>query len=116
DRLGTLSPEETRSLLLSLERGTLRLTQLIDNLLESVRIESGRVSIRRQQVPLDEVVEEAVATTGHLFAQRRQEIVIDLPYPLPAVEGDAPRLAQVFVNLLANAHKFAPEGSTVRVG
>lgn len=116
DRLSDLSVEETRTLLLSLERGTMRLTQLIDNLLESVRIESGRLSIRRQPLALDEVLEEAIEMTSHLFAQRRQEIVVDLPYPLPLVDGDAPRLTQVFVNLLANANKFAPEGSAIRIG
>jgi K+-sensing histidine kinase KdpD len=116
DRLGSLTADETRTLLLSLERGTMRLTQLIDNLLESVRIESGRLSIRKQPLALDEVVEEAVAMTSHLLAQRRQEIDVDLPYPLPAVVGDAPRLTQVFVNLLANAHKFAPEGTRIRIG
>ena len=41
------------------ERGTLRLTRLIDNLLESVRIESGQLGIRRQSVVLAEVVEDA---------------------------------------------------------
>ncbi|HEV2853460.1 MAG TPA: ATP-binding protein [Thermoanaerobaculia bacterium] len=107
---------ETRSLVLSLERGSLRLTQLIDNLLESVRIESGQDSIRSRPVALDEVIEEAVEMTGPLLAQRGQSIEVDLPYPLPAVRGDAPRLTQVFVNLLANANKFAPAGSAVRVG
>ncbi|HEX4966420.1 MAG TPA: ATP-binding protein [Thermoanaerobaculia bacterium] len=107
---------ETRDLVLSLERGSLRLTQLIDNLLESVRIESGQSSIRSRPVPLDEVIEEAVEMTAPLLAQRGQSIEVDLPYPLPAVWGDAPRLTQVFVNLLANAQKFAPTGSTVHVG
>jgi signal transduction histidine kinase len=107
---------ETRDLVLSLERGSLRLTQLIDNLLESVRIESGQDSIRSRPVALDEVIEEAVEMTAPLLAQRGQSIELDLPYPLPMVEGDAPRLIQVFVNLLANAQKFGPTGSTVRVG
>ena len=106
----------THDLVLALERGSLRLTQLIDNLLESVRIESGQDSIRSRPVALDEVVEEAVEMTAPLLAQRRQAVEIDLPYPLPAVRGDAPRLTQVFVNLLANANKFAPAGSVVRVG
>jgi signal transduction histidine kinase len=106
----------TRNLVLSLERGSLRLTQLIDNLLESVRIESGQDSIRSRPVALDEVVEEAVEMTAPLLAQRGQEIEVELPYPLPAVRGDAPRLTQVFVNLLANAQKFSPPGSAVRVG
>ena len=114
------SPEgldpETRDLVLSLERGSLRLTQLIDNLLESVRIESGQDSIRSRPVALDEVIEEAVEMTAPLLAQRGQSIEVDLPYPFPSIPGDAPRLTQVFVNLLANANKFAPAGSTVRVG
>jgi signal transduction histidine kinase len=103
-------------LVLSLERGSLRLTQLIDNLLESVRIESGQDSIRNRAVALDEVVEEAIEMTAPLLAQRGQSVEVDLPYPLPPVRGDAPRLTQVFVNLLANANKFAPNGSVVRVG
>ena len=107
---------EAADLVTSLERGSLRLAQLVDNLLESVRIESGQDGIRRRPVALDEVVEEAVELTRPLLAQRGQTIEVDLPYPLPPVEGDAPRLIQVFVNLLANANKYAPAGSAVRVG
>ncbi|MEA2604727.1 MAG: hypothetical protein QOF89_5719 [Acidobacteriota bacterium] len=107
---------ETGSLVLSLERGSLRLTQLIDNLLESVRIESGQDGIRSRPVALDEVIEEAVEMTAPLLAQRGQTIEVDLPYPLPPLRGDAPRLIQVFVNLLANANKFAPPESVVHVG
>ena len=106
----------TRRLVLSLERGSLRLTQLVDNLLESVRIEAGHASLRRSPVALDEVVEEAMEMTAPLLAQRGQRLEVDLPYPLPEVEGDAPRLTQVFVNLLANAQKFAPADSLVRIG
>ncbi|HKV07976.1 MAG TPA: HAMP domain-containing protein, partial [Thermoanaerobaculia bacterium] len=104
---------EAAELVLSLERGSLRLTQLIDNLLESVRVESGQGSIRLRPVALDEVVEEAVEMVRPLLAQRGQTVEVDLPYPLPAVEGDAQRLVQVFVNLLANANKYAPAFSTV---
>jgi signal transduction histidine kinase/HAMP domain-containing protein len=107
---------QTRRLVLSLERGSLRLTQLVDNLLESVRIEAGHASIRRGRVALDEVVEEAVEMTAPLLAQRDQHLEVDLPYPLPEVDGDGPRLTQVFVNLLANAQKFAPADSLVRIG
>jgi signal transduction histidine kinase len=51
-----------------------------------------------------------------LLAQRRQTLSIVLPPSLPSVSGDAPRLTQVFVNLLANASKFAPETSVIEVG
>lgn len=105
-----------RELVRSLERGTLRLTQLVDNLLESVRLEAGEMGIRRGAVALDEVVEQAVEMTSPLIDQRGQRLEVDLPYPLPAVAGDAPRLTQALVNLLANANKFAPAESTIRVG
>jgi len=114
--LSRLQPHELRELVQSLERGTLRLTRLIDNLLESVRIESGQLGIRRQSVPLSEVVEDAQALVQSLLAQRRQKLEVLLPEDLPPIEGDKPRLTQVFVNLLANANKFAPEDTTVRIG
>jgi signal transduction histidine kinase len=116
DRLGEGDNPDVVALVLSLERGTLRLAQLIDNLLESVRIEGGQDSIRRRPVALDEVVQEAAALTGPLIEQRRQRLLVELPYPLPPVTGDATRLVQVFVNLLANANKFAPAGSAISVG
>jgi PAS domain S-box-containing protein len=116
DQLPELTTGEIGGLVVSLQRGTLRLTQLIDNLLESVRIEAGQHSIRRQPVALDEVMEQALELTRPLLDQRQQAVIVELPYPLPAIPGDGPRLTQVFVNLLANANKFAPAGSTIHVG
>jgi len=112
----TLQPAQQKELVLSLERGTLRLTRLIDNLLESVRIESGQLGIRHQSVDLAEVVEDAQALVKSLLTLRRQTLEVSLPEDLPLIEGDKHRLTQVFVNLLANANKFAPEGSTVHIG
>ena len=107
---------QQKELVTSLERGTLRLTQLIDNLLESVRIESGQLAIRQQSVALPEVVDDARSLIGALLTQRRQTLDVSLPEDLPQVSGDKTRLTQVFVNLLANANKFAPEDSVVRIG
>lgn len=114
--LTNMSREQQMELVLSLERGTLRLTQLIDNLLESVRIESGQLGIRRQSVNLAEVVEDARALIGSLLVLRNQTLESTIPEELPNIEGDATRLTQVFVNLIANASKFAPEGTVIRVG
>ena len=100
----------------SLQRGTLRLTRLIDNLLESVRIESGQLGIRQQSIHLGDVVSDATDLIGSLLPQRGQWLEVNVPEDLPPITGDAPRLVQVFVNLLANANKFGPEGSVIRVG
>jgi signal transduction histidine kinase len=114
--LDSMPKDEQKELVLSLERGTVRLTRLIDNLLESVRIESGQLTIRHQSVSIAEVVDDAVALIGALLNQRHQQLQLDIPEDLPSVDGDGPRLTQVLVNLLANASKFAPEHSPIRVG
>ena len=114
ERLGESDPE-LAALAASAEGGTLRLRRLIDNLLESIRIESGQLAIRRLELHLDEVIEEAGDMTRPLLAQREQVLDLVLPYPLPELRGDPQRLVQVFVNLFSNASKFAPRGSTIRV-
>lgn len=116
ERLPEEGAEEMRTLIGSLERGTLRLTQLVDNLLESVRIDAGEDSIRRRPLHLDEVVEEAVEMASPIIAQREQTLEVDLPYPLPPIVGDRQRLTQVMVNLLGNASKFAPPSTAIRIG
>jgi signal transduction histidine kinase len=118
DGLGAMRPEAQRELLGGIERGVLRLMRLIDNLLESVRIEAGQLTIRQQPVDLREVAEDARELMAPLLRQRALELQVALEGcgPEAIVRGDSQRLSQVFVNLLANAAKFAPEASTIRIG
>jgi signal transduction histidine kinase len=116
DGLADMPRDQLEELVESLRRGTLRLTRLIDNLLESVRIESGQLAIRRHPVDLAQVVEDAQELVAGLIAQRRQSLQVELPGDLPVIEGDAQRLTQVVTNLLANANKFGPDGSTITLG
>ena len=113
--LKTQPPEKLEELVLSLERGTLRLTRLIDNLLESVRIEAGQLDVRRQSIELADIIDDARALIEALLRQRRQTLEVSVPEDL-GLQGDAMRLTQVFTNLIANASKFAPEGTAIRVG
>lgn len=115
DGLKTSPPEKLEELVLSLERGTLRLTRLIDNLLESVRIEAGQLDVRRQSIEFADVVDDARGLVEALLLQRGQALEVEVAENLE-LQGDATRLTQVFVNLIANASKFAPEGTPVRVG
>jgi K+-sensing histidine kinase KdpD len=115
DGLGTMSASAQHQLVSSVERGAQRLTWLIDNLLESVRIESGQLSIRRHRVVLDDVVSDARDLIGSLIEQRNQHLAVAPLDDLPVIHGDRQRLAQVMVNLLANASKFAPSQSVIRI-
>ena len=116
DGLSDMPAEAQRELLANVERGVLRLMRLIDNLLESVRIEAGQNSIRQQPVDLAEVIADARDLIEPLLRQRLLSIELEQSGIGVIVRGDAQRLGQVFVNLIANAAKFAPEGSTIRIG
>lgn len=94
-------------------RGVLRLSQLVENLLDSVRLDSGEMRLRRERIDLPVVVRDALALMQPLLDQRDQQIVSLLPSTERVVIGDAQRLVQVVVNLLANANKFAPDQSRV---
>jgi signal transduction histidine kinase/HAMP domain-containing protein len=116
DGLKDMPREAQQELLSNVERGVLRLMRLIDNLLESVRIEAGQDTIRQQPVDLLDVVVDARELIAPLLRQRQLSVSIDDSGIGAIVRGDAQRLGQVFVNLLSNAAKFAPEGSTIRLG
>jgi signal transduction histidine kinase len=115
DGLGKMTAKQQRELVASLERGAQRLAWLIDNLLESVRIESGQLAIRCQDVVLNDVVQAARELIEPLIAQRGQRLEVRSVDLLPAVRGDHQRLVQVVVNLLANASKFGPPDSIIRL-
>ena len=93
-------------------RGALRLSQLVENLLDSVRIESGEMRLRRQPVDLAQVIADATELMQPLIDQRDQRVVLDVPAG-PSLMGDTQRLFSVLVNLLANANKFAPDQTSI---
>jgi two-component system, OmpR family, sensor histidine kinase KdpD len=88
-----------------------RMSTLVSNLLDMARIESGEVTLNLQWQPLEEVVGAALdAARGML---QRHRIEVHIPRDLPLVKFDAVLIERVLVNLLENASKYTPAGSTV---
>ncbi|OJT21304.1 histidine kinase [Archangium sp. Cb G35] len=109
-------PERERTLkaLRSMARQTDRLTRLVDDLLDTSRIQAGRFELERAPLDLLPLVREVIER----FELRGNEgLRFVLEAPTQAVEGiwDGPRLEQVITNLLANAVRYSPQGGTVRV-
>jgi two-component system, OmpR family, sensor histidine kinase KdpD len=90
-----------------------RMSALVSNLLDMARIESGGVKLNLEWQPLEEVVGTALDATRSILKQHHVEI--RLPRDLPLVRFDALLIERVLVNLLENAAKYTPAGSTVIV-
>ena len=99
----------------SLREAALRMNALVNNLLDMARLESGRIALNLQWQPLEEVVGSALRSLGGLFAGRHP-IKVALPADLPLLQFDAVLIERVLANLLENAAKYTPPGSTIRVG
>ncbi len=90
----------------------LRMNALVNNLLDMARLQAGEVRLNRQWQPLEEVVGSAVGSLGALLSGH--SLRIELPRELPLVEIDAVLFERVLVNLLENAAKYTPQGSSIR--
>jgi two-component system sensor histidine kinase KdpD len=90
-----------------------RMSTLVSNLLDMARIESGDVKLNLEWQSLEEVVGAALTASRAMLKQHT--IVVHLPRDLPLVRFDALLIERVLVNLLENASKYTPAGSTVSV-
>jgi two-component system phosphate regulon sensor histidine kinase PhoR len=91
------------------------LTQLVQELLELSRIESGKVPLRLTATAVEEVVLLPVERLRAQAERNNLTLTMDIPPDLPPVLADASRIQQVIGNLVHNAVKFTPEGGKVEV-
>ena len=89
------------------------MSELISNVLDLMRFESGHVPLRRQWETIDDLVGLALSRVESRLGSR--PVSVELPADLPPVHVDAVLFTQVVVNLLENAAKHTPDGTPVRV-
>src|SRR3546814_23768 len=86
-----------------------RLTRLINQILDLAKMEAGSIDWEMRQLDPRAVIEEAIAVTSALFADKAARLEVRVAASLPQVYADRDRLIQVLVNLLSNAAKFCDE-------
>lgn len=91
------------------------LLDVINDILDLTRAETGKLSVTFSSVSLAKIVEKALRIVAGNAYQRKIDIYTDLPEKLPKIIADPVRLVQILLNLLSNAIKFSPEGSKVTV-
>lgn len=91
------------------------LSQLIEDILDLSRIESGRWKLKKEPVNLAVLAQDTAVRLKPKAGNQGVSLTVDAPADLPMVPGDAHRLAQVLINLVDNALKYTPAGGAVTV-
>jgi len=108
-KLGTL-PEEAGKRLEKINKHSDELVQIINDLLDLARIESGKVELRLELINLKNLVEEVADLLAMQFRDKQIEFSLDAPDDIPAIAADYNQLKRVFINLINNAVKYTSQG------
>jgi len=112
-----VDPEQRMDFLRVINKECRRLIRMINDLLDFAKIEAGRMDWSITELDPNSLIESAAASVAPMFEEKHVDLILALPRQAPPVDADADRLTQVVVNLLSNAHKFAPKNTgRVRVG
>lgn len=99
----------------TIERQLEQMVRLVDDLLDLNRITRDRLELRRSEVALSSVVQQAAEVARPLLDASSHELIIDLPAEAVYLNADNARMVQLFGNLLNNSCKYTKPGGTIRV-
>lgn len=108
--------EQVRAQTLDLiSRQLTQMVRLVDDLLDISRITTGKLKLRRADVPIADVIRNAVESVEPLVLAGQHQLELQLPADPVVVHGDAARLSQVLANLLSNSAKYSERPGTIRL-
>jgi two-component system sensor histidine kinase KdpD len=110
---GALTGGKERELLENIQQEGERLSRLVHNLIETTRLTSGAVQLRKEPHSVEELVGSSLERVGKLLTGR--EVTTEIPEDLPLVPLDSVLLEQVFINLLENAARHTPAETAIAV-
>ncbi|RZL01756.1 MAG: response regulator [Rubrivivax sp.] len=98
-----------------IERQSGHLARLIDDLLDVSRINRGLIELRREVVPVSNLLLQAVEASKSVLDRAGHRLTLQLPDDTAKVDADPTRIVQAVTNLLNNAAKYTPDGGEVRL-
>lgn len=113
--LGPIS-DELQEKLQTVDKTIDRLAKTVSDFLDISKIETGKIHLLKTKVDMQQVVSEAIVLLTDLAAEKRIKLLAACP-PAPnfAVYADHSMIRQIFVNLIDNAIKFSPMGTTIQI-
>jgi signal transduction histidine kinase len=113
-KLGELPPQ-AKERVEKINKHSDNLSQLINNLLDISRIESGRMELKLEALNLKTMTDNLADMLAPPMKDKSIEFSATLPQDLPCVKGDKTQIDRVFINLVGNAIKFVPEGGRITI-
>jgi signal transduction histidine kinase len=110
-----LTADEFRQVLGTARRTARRMRTLMEDLLSAGSIQSGHFVVAPRKIDLGSIITDAMEIVGPAIDARGQRVEIDVPRQVPPVLADKRYARQVLTNLLANASKYSPEQSIIRL-
>ncbi|NMF58854.1 response regulator [Pseudanabaena yagii] len=112
--LGTINKQQMQALD-TIDKSGYHLLELINNILDISKIESGELKLNCQSTSIRKVCESSLNLVNLKILQKRLQIISMFPSHLPDIHLDEVRIKQVLVHLLHNAIKFTPSGGSITI-
>ena len=107
--------QESRNMLVTMHSNGMRLLKLINDLLDLVRLESGRMEVKREPLEVAEFVKGLASSARQVANDKRLRLETFVDPALGSILADRDKLEKVVLNLLFNALKFTPAGGRVEL-
>ena len=105
--------EEQRHFLSIVKSNVDRLSDLVEDLLNLSKIETGQLSLQLELVSFPIVLQYVLDSLQGKIEEKDLELVVEVPVDLPPVQADRDRLIQILTNLVSNAYKYTPIGGRI---
>jgi signal transduction histidine kinase len=106
---------ETKDLLGTMHANGMRLLKLINDLLDLVRLESGRMDVKRERLEVGEFIKGLASAARQVADDKRLRLETYIDPALGTISGDRDKLEKILLNLVFNALKFTPAGGQVEL-
>ena len=107
--------EQKREFLITIDKESNRLAELVNGLLEISKLESGQVEIVTQSINITEVIEQVMLSLKRFADNKNIILVKTISGIIPLLCGHESRIRSLISNLINNAIKFTPNGGTVSI-
>ena len=98
-----------------IERQVKAMSRLIDDLMDVSRINQGKLELRREQIGIRTILEDAIESARPLIDENQHRVVLNFAAQDLELSADATRLTQAFMNLLTNAAKYMERGGCITI-